>query len=189
MDKKIKVLGFAGSLRKHSFNRALLRTAVELKSDLMEVEIFELNEIPMYNGDVEKEGIPESVKIFREKISGSDSLLIASPEYNYSFTGVLKNAIDWASRSYPTEVSPLHQKPYSIMGASGGMGGTIRSQMHFRQVGAHINMFALNKPEVYVTFASKKFNEANELTDEQTRAHLKKFLEAFYEWTIQFRNS
>ncbi|MBK8551455.1 MAG: NAD(P)H-dependent oxidoreductase [Ignavibacteria bacterium] len=188
MDKKIKVLGFAGSLRKHSLNRALLRTAVESKPDQMDIEIFELNDIPLYNGDVEKEGIPDSVKIFREKISESDSLLIASPEYNYSFTGVLKNAIDWASRSYPTEISPLHKKPYSIMGASGGMGGTIRSQMHFRQVGAHIDMYAMNKPEVYVTFASKKFNESGELNDEPTREHLKKFLASFYDWTMRFRD-
>ncbi|MEP7145960.1 MAG: NADPH-dependent FMN reductase [bacterium] len=183
MDKKINVLGFSGSLRKHSYNSSLLRAASELKPDEMEIEIFELNDIPFYNEDVDNAGAPDSVKLFKEKIAAANSLLIASPEYNYSFTGVLKNAIDWASR--PPSNSPLTKKPYAIMGVSGGTSGTIRSQMHFRQVGAADNMIAMNKPEVYVALAKQKFNEKGDLTDEPTREHLKTFLKSFYEWTIK----
>lgn len=182
MNKKIKVLGFAGSLRNHSHNLMLLKAAVELKPEEMDIEIFSLNDIPLYNEDIEKEGIPESVKIFKQKIEESDSLLIASPEYNYSFTGVLKNAIDWASRT-PAN-SPLIKKPYALMGVSGGGSGTMKSQMHFRQVAVFNNMIGMNKPEVYVTFGKSKFSEAGELTDEPTREHLKKFLSAFFEWSV-----
>lgn len=185
MNEKIKVLGFAGSLRKQSYNRSLLKAAVELKPENMEIEIFDLKDIPLYNEDVEKAGIPDSVKAFKERIAASDSLLIASPEYNYSITGVLKNAIDWASRTPKT--SPLQKKPYAIMGASSGMSGTIKSQMHLRQVGVFNNMFAMNKPEVYLTLAKQKFNEKGELIDDSTREHLKTFLEEFYRWTSKFK--
>lgn len=186
MEDKIKVLGIAGSLRKNSYNKSLLKAAIELKPDKMEIEIYELNEIPLYNEDVEKAGLPESVRIFKEKIADADSLLIASPEYNYSVSGVLKNAIDWASRTPKT--SPLQKKPYAIIGASSGMSGTIKAQMHLRQIGVFNNMFAMNKPEVYVTLAKQKFSEKGELTDEPTREHLKKFLEEFYNWTIRFKS-
>jgi chromate reductase len=186
MGEKIKVLGIVGSLRKHSYNRSLLKAALELKPQNMEIEIFDLKDIPLYNEDVEMEGPPEPVKIFKEKIANSDSLLISSPEYNYSVSGVLKNAIDWASRTPKT--SPLQKKPFAIMGASAGMSGTIKAQMHLRQIGVFNNMFAMNKPEVYMTFAKQKFNEKGELTDEPTREHLKSFLNEFYKWTIQFKS-
>ncbi|MEO8209750.1 MAG: NADPH-dependent FMN reductase [bacterium] len=186
MNEKIKVLGIAGSLRNKSYNRSLLHAAIKLRPENMEIEIFDLKDIPMYNEDVEKEGLPDSVKEFKEKIAVSDSLLIASPEYNYSIPGVLKNAIDWASRTPKT--SPLQKKPYAIIGASSGMSGTIKSQMHFRQVGVFNNMFAMNKPEVYITLAKQKFNERLELTDEPTIEHLKKFLEEFYLWTNKYKS-
>ncbi len=182
MSEKIRVLGISGSLRLKSHNTALLESAKVLSPENMEIEIFSLKDIPLYNEDVEKEGLPESVKMFKDKIASSDSMLIASPEYNYSFTGVLKNAIDWASR--PASDSPLKKKPYAIMGVSGGNSGTIRSQLHFRQVAFHNDMAAMNKPEVYVTNGRSKFNENNELTDELTILHLTKFLKSFYEWTI-----
>lgn len=185
-ENKIKILGFAGSLRKKSYNQALLRAASELKPEMMELEIFHLDDIPMYNEDLEKEGIPEPVKIFKDRIAASDSLLISTPEYNYSVPGVLKNAIDWASRTPST--SPLQKKTYALMGVSSGMSGTMKAQMHMRQIGVFNNMFAMNKPEVYVTFAKQKFNEKGELTDEPTREHLKKFLAEFYEWTIKAKN-
>lgn len=182
MSVKIKVLGISGSLRIKSHNTALLESAIVLKPENMEIEIFSLKDIPLYNEDVEKAGLPESVKIFKDKIANADSLLIASPEYNYSFTGVLKNAIDWASRT-PSD-SPLKRKPYAIVGVSGGNGGTIRSQMHFRQVAFHNDMAGMNRPEVYVTNGRSKFNENNELTDEPTIVHLRKFLTAFFDWTM-----
>lgn len=186
MNENIKVLGISGSLRKHSYNTALLRACIELKPENIEIEIYGLNDIPLYNEDLEKEGIPESVKAFREKIAGSNSLLISTPEYNYSVTGVLKNAIDWASR--PANASVLNKKPFAMMGVSGGISGTIRSQMHLRQIAVFGNMFAMNVPQVYIQLGKQKFNEKGELTDEPTREHLKKFLIAFYEWTIKFKS-
>jgi len=179
--EKIKVLGFAGSLRTKSHNRFLLNEAKKLKPDNMEIELFDLMEIPLYNGDIEKEGIPESVKLFNEKLSEADSLLIASPEYNNSFTGVLKNAIDWASRGGMK--SPLNKKPYALMGVSGGLSGTLMSQMNFRQVGVSVNMRGMNSPGVYIRSGSEKFNSEGEITDEHTKEVVRKFLTAFYEWT------
>lgn len=180
LNKKImKILGISGSLREKSHNTALLKAAQELKPENMEIEIYSLKDLPLYNSDLEKPEFPESVIRFKELISESDALLIATPEYNYSFTGVLKNAIDWASR--PSSQSLLKKKPYALMGVSGGMSGTIRSQMHFRQVAAHLDMTALNKPEVYIPFGGKKFDEHGNLTDEATRDHLQKFLNAFRE--------
>jgi len=183
MSEVIKVLGIAGSLRKHSNNMSLLKAAAELKPENMEIEIFGLADIPFYNQDLDKGNLPESVRIFKEKITAASSLLIASPEYNHSITGVLKNAVDWAST--PSSNSPLNKKPYAVMGVSGGASGTIRSQMHFRQIAAENNMFGMNKPEIYLTMGKSKFNENDELTDEPTRERLKKFLEAFYDWTIR----
>ncbi|MEO6695909.1 MAG: NAD(P)H-dependent oxidoreductase [Ignavibacteria bacterium] len=184
MSEKIKVLGISGSLRKHSKNMALLRASVELNPENMEIEIFGLEDIPFYNQDLDNEdNLPKAVQMFKEKITASHSLLIASPEYNHSVTGILKNAIDWASTPYSN--SPLNKKPYAVMGVSGGASGTIRSQLHFRQIAAENNMFGMNKPEIYVTMGKSKFNEKDELTDEPTRERLKKFLEAFYEWTLR----
>lgn len=175
----MKILGISGSLRDKSHNTALLKAAQELQPENMEIEIYSLKDLPLYNSDLEKPEFPESVLRFKEKISEADALLIAAPEYNYSFTGVLKNAIDWASR--PPAESPLRKKPYALMGVSGGTSGTIRSQMHFRQVATHLDMKSLNKPEVYVQFGGKKFDENGNLIDEATREHLKKFLHAFEE--------
>lgn len=185
MAETVKVLGFSGSLRKKSHNSSLLRAAQELKPESMVIEIFELSDIPMYNTDVENSGEPDAVSLFKNKIAESDSLLIASPEYNTSVTGILKNAIDWASR--PPSDSVLNMKPYAIMGVSGGMTGAQRSQSHFRQIASFCNMFGMNKPEVYVAFGKNKFNEKGELTDDPTREHLKKFLAAFYEWTVRLK--
>jgi len=179
---KIKILGIAGSLRKDSLNKSLLKAAVELKPDYMEIEIFDISEIPLYNEDVQTNGDPETVKLFKQKIAKADALLIATPEYNYSIPGVLKNAIDWASR--PVTDSPLNGKPLAIMGAGGRM-GTVRAQAHLRQAAIFTNMLALNKPEVLVATAREKFDKDGKLTDERTRTQLKKLLDAFAEWIIQ----
>ena len=127
MITKIKVLGFAGSLRKGSYNRALLRAAVELAPEAMEITLFDLAMIPLYNQDVEDEGDPEPVKAFKHAIGDADALLICTPEYNFSIPGVLKNALDWASR--PAKATPLYGKPVTVMGASTGAFGTARCQM------------------------------------------------------------
>ena len=183
--KNLHVLGFSGSLRQGSFNAALLRGAVELSPEGLTLEIFDLASIPLFNVDLETSGIPEAVKIFKHRIAAADALLIATPEYNYSIPGVLKNAIDWASRT-PKD-SPLNGKPLAIMGASAGGSGTMRAQMHLRQVCVFTNMFPLNRPEIYVMRAAEKFDAQGRLTDEPTRQRVRELLVALRDWTHRLR--
>ncbi len=162
MARDIQVLGFAGSLRKGSYNRALLRAAEELLPSGMRLETFDLAPIPLYDEDVKQQGFPEPVQRFREAIRKADALLIATPEYNYSAPGVLKNALDWASR--PPE-QPFAGKPVAIMGATTSLWGTVRAQLHLRQSFVAVNMHALNKPEVLIANAKDKFDAEGKLTD------------------------
>jgi chromate reductase, NAD(P)H dehydrogenase (quinone) len=181
---KVNVLGIGGSLRKGSYNRALLRAAQELAPDGMEIHIFDtqtLASIPTFNEDVRQQGEPETVEIFKQEISRADALLFAIPEYNFSISGVLKNAIDWASR--PANGSPLDGKPVALMGASTGMSGTVRAQMHFRQVCVFTNMFPLNKPQVFVANAAERFNPEGRLIDEKSRKFVRLLTQALLEWT------
>jgi len=181
--EKIKVLGIAGSLRKGSYNRALLRAAQEVAPHDMEIKIFDnqtLKRIPTYNEDVRTLGEPETVEIMKREIDHVDALLFAIPEYNYSMSGVLKNAIDWVSR--PPNESPLDGKPIAIMGASVGLSGTTRAQMHFRQLCVFTNMLPLNKPQVMVPRAADKFSSDGILKDEDTRDHVRLLTKALLEW-------
>ena len=186
MDKKLKILAIPGSLRKGSYNKKLLNAAIELKPDSLEIDVYELNEIPMFNSDVEKEGIPDVVENFKQKIKEADGILIAAPEYNFSITGALKNAIDWASRMPAT--SPMLKKPVAIMGGSAGNGGTIRAQDHLRQILSHSNMMDMKRPGVYVTKIHEKFDENGKLTDEPLKAQLQKFMSSFENWIKIFNN-
>lgn len=178
---EIHILGFAGSLRKGSYNRAALRAAEELLPEGVSLETFDLSPIPLYNGDVEDAGIPEPVKRFKERIAAADALLIVTPEYNYSLPGVLKNAIDWASR--PIGQNSLSGKPLGMMGASIGLNGTVRAQLHLRQVAVFTNMYPINKPEVFIRQAANKFDEQGYLTDDDLRAQIRALLESLAEWT------
>lgn len=180
MTTSITVLGFAGSLRKNSYNRAALRVAVELAPPGMTIETFDLRPIPLYDADVEAAGLPEPVQRFRNRIAAADALLIATPEYNYSMPGVLKNAIDWASR--PPD-QPMNGKPIAIMGASIGYFGAGRAQYHLRQTCVFVNMLPLNKPEVFIPLAQQKFDAEGRLTDEHARKAIQTLLEALGEWT------
>jgi chromate reductase len=182
----MNVLGFAGSLRHGSYNRALLREALDLAPEGMRIEIFDLTPIPLYNQDTDLNGWrPESVEIFKQKIRDADALLIATPEYNYSVSGVLKNAIDWASR--PARGSPLDGKPIALMGASGGDSGTARAQLALRQSFVFTNSPVLLKPEVLLRRARERFDEDLRLRDEQTRDFVRQLLEALVEWTVKLR--
>jgi chromate reductase len=184
MTAPIRVLGFAGSLRKGSFNRGLLRAAAEMLPDGMSLDIYDLSAVPVYNADVEALGIPDVVQDFQRRIEEADALLVATPEYNYSMPGVLKNAIDWASRpSSVRPVQPFDGKPVAIMGASPGMMGSGRAQYHLRQTCVFLNMLALNKPEVFVPVAQTKFDAEGRLTDERARTVIRQLLESLAAWT------
>src|SRR6266446_4606888 len=182
----LRVLGVAGSLRRGSFNRALLRAATELAPDGMAITIFDgLAAIPPYNADVEAEGDPPPVAAWKSAIAAADALLIATPEYNYGVPGVLKNAIDWASR--PPGKSVLNGKPAAIVGASMGQGGTIRAQLQLRQAFLFTEVYALLKPEVAIPRCQEKFAGEGRLIDEATRGHVRKLLEALRDWTLRLQ--
>jgi chromate reductase len=175
MDKEVNILGIAGSLRKDSYNRALLRAANELVQKEAGLEIFDLEGIPSFNQDLE-ENIPERVREFKQKIRASDAILIATPEYNYSVPGVLKNAIDWASR--PPGDNAFAGKPVAVMSVYTGMLGGARAQYHLRQIFVATDMRPLNRPEVFVASASQKFDANGRLTDEITKKFVAQLLEA-----------
>jgi chromate reductase, NAD(P)H dehydrogenase (quinone) len=175
------VCGIAGSLRRGSYNRALLRAARELSPEGMEVRIFDrLAEIPLYNQDVEAEGDPESVQALKRAIAEAGALLIATPEYNHGVPGVLKNAIDWASR--PPRKSVLGGKPAAIFGASPGITGSARAQTQLRQAFVFTDTPTLTQPEILVYRAHEKFDEQGRLTDEKTREFVGKLLHRLADW-------
>ena len=180
----LRVLGFAGSLRAGSYNRALLRAAGELAPDGMRIDVHDLIDIPLYNGDVEAEGDPAPVAAFKDAIREADALLIACPEYNHGTPGVLKNAIDWASR--PPRGSPLNGKRAGIIGASPGMVGSARGQSQLRQAFGFTNTYAMLQPEVLVARAHEKFDDAGRLADGTTRKFLGQYLAAFRDWLRRF---
>ncbi|MBE2270271.1 MAG: NAD(P)H-dependent oxidoreductase [Anaerolinea sp.] len=177
MRQPIHVLGFAGSLRRGSYNRALLQAADALLPDGMTLETFDLSPIPLYNDDVRASGFPTAVQEFRERIKAADALLIATPEYNYSVSGVLKNALDWASRPDANKHVPLKNKPTAIMGASSGMFGTVRAQMHLRQIFVYTDTPLVSQPQVLLANAKDKFDANLHLIDEDSRGFLRGLLE------------
>ena len=180
----VKILGISGSLRAGSFNTAALHAAAELAPAGMSIEVFPLADLPLYNEDLRAQGFPAPVQHLRAAIKAADGLLIATPEYNYSISGVLKNAIDWASR--PPE-QPFDGKPIAIMGAGPGALGTARAQYHLRQCFIFLNGHVLNRPEVMIAAAGTKFDSAGKLTDQTTRDFLATMLVAFKAWTERLR--
>jgi chromate reductase len=166
MDTPITVLGICGSLRKLSINRGLLRAARELAPEGVSIETFDLLGIPPFNQDDEATP-PALVTEFKARIRAADAILFATPEYNYSIPGVLKNAIDWASRPYGD--SAWTGKPAAIMGASPGMQGTARAQYHLRQCFVFLDMHAVNRPEALISLAGQRFDAEGNLTDAKSR--------------------
>ena len=175
----LRVVGIAGSLRQGSYNRALLNAAQELEPDGMHIEAFDLEPIPMFNQDLEGEHLPMPVRVWRETLSAADALLIATPEYNHGVPGVLKNALDWASRP-PHQ--PLDALPVAIMGATPSMWGTARGQAQLRQTLVYPNARPMSQPEVLIAEAHQKFSPEGRLTDAEMRQSLHVFLEAFLDW-------
>ena len=181
----LRVLGIAGSLRAGSFNRMLLRAAAELAPAGMEIRSFDIAPFPLYNADVEAQGDPEPVAALKAAIRDADALLVATPEYNFGVPGVLKNAVDWASR--PPDKTPLRGKPAAIMGASPGATGTARAQLQLRQAFVFTQTPAVLAPEVLVARAHEKFDKEGRLTDEPTRGFVRKLLLALQDWTLRLR--
>ena len=169
------ILGISGSLRQSSLNTAALRACTSLLPEGVTFSLADLSEIPLYNEDIRTQGLPSSVQQLREQIKAADAIVIATPEYNYSFPGVLKNAIDWASR--PPD-QPFDGKPIALMGATPGGLGTSRAQYHLRQVFIYLNGHVLNRPEVMISAAPTKFDNDGKLTDESTVENLRKLLAA-----------
>jgi chromate reductase, NAD(P)H dehydrogenase (quinone) len=180
----VSVLGICGSLRKASFNLAALKTAIELKPPGMEVTVADISQIPLYNEDVRTKGFPPPVETLRQQVKAADAVLFACPEYNYSMSGVLKNAIDWASR--PPD-QPFAGKPCAILGAAAGMAGGARAQGDLRRSMVFLDMHPLNKPEVLIFQAHTKFDANGALTDDVARGLIGDLMKALLAWTRQLR--
>jgi chromate reductase, NAD(P)H dehydrogenase (quinone) len=184
MGNKVRILGIAGGLRKDSYNKAALRAAVELVPEGAEIEIFDLDGIPGFNQD-EEQNPPAKIVELKQKIRDADAVLFVTPEYNYSVPGVLKNAIDWASRPYG--MSAWDGKPAAIMGATIGTGGTARAQYHLRQMMVFLNMFPINRPEVMIMNAAERFDGDGNLTHEKTRDFIRDLLQSLVDWTMRIK--
>jgi chromate reductase, NAD(P)H dehydrogenase (quinone) len=180
MDKKLRILGIAGSLRKGSYNASALRAAIELAPEGVEIEMYDLGGLPFFNQDHEKYP-PAEVTEFKQKIREADAIIFSTPEYNYSIPGVLKNAIDVASRPYGD--SAWDGKPALIMGASVGNIATARAQYDLRKMMVFLNMFPINRPEVMIGTAQDKFDADGNLTDDTTRKIIAQAVEALAAWT------
>ena len=181
-DPDIRVLGICGSLRKASFNMAALRAAIAMKPAGMSVTVADISQIPPYNEDVRVAGFPPTVETLRQQIAAADALLFACPEYNYSMSGVLKNAIDWASR--PPD-QPFAGKPCAIIGAAAGMAGSARAQYDLRRSCVFLDMHPLNKPEVLIGQAQTKFDAEGNLLDEVAKNLIRDLMAALVGWTRQ----
>jgi chromate reductase len=179
MMAELKVLGICGSLRKGSFNMAALRACSELLPPGMTLKITSIADIPMYNQDVFDAGLPEPVKRIRAEIAAADGLLLASPEYNFSVSGALKNVIDWGSRA-PNQV--FLEKPVAIFSATGGPLGGARVQYDLRRILGQLVAHVQPKPEVFIGAAQSKFDGQGKLTDEMTRKFLTELLAGFKVW-------
>ena len=178
--RAIRVLGICGSLRKGSYNMAALRAALDLKPPGMTIEIADISQFPLYNEDVRAQGFPPPVEKLRQQIRAADALLFACPEYNYSMSGVLKNAIDWGSR--PPD-QPFAGKPAAIMGAAAGMAGGARAQGDLRRSCVFLDIHPINKPEVLIGQAQAKFDADGNLIDEAAQQFIRDMLMALESWT------
>ncbi len=172
-------LGISGSLRRQSLNTAALRACTQLLPPGVTMALADISAIPLYDEEIREQGLPAAVQTFREQILKADAILIATPEYNYSIPGVLKNAIDWASRP-PSQ--PFEGKPIALISASPGGFGGARAQYHLRQVFIYLNGLMLNRPEAMISAAHTKFDAQGNLTDSAAADQLKALLAALADW-------
>ena len=180
MNQPIRILGIAGSLRRKSYNRAALRAAQQLAPEDAVIDIFELDGIPVFSEDDERQP-PVKIVELKKRIREADAILFVTPEYNYSIPGGLKNAIDWASRPYGDNA--WNGKPVAVMGAPLGMLGTARAQYHLRHVFVFLNMLAINQPEVMIANAGQNFDAEGNLTNETTKNQIRQLLANLVGWT------
>ena len=176
----------SGSLRSGSYNTAALRAAAELAPEGITIVEEGIADIPLYNEDVKAAAFPAAVVRLQHAIASADAVLIATPEYNYSVPGVLKNAIDWVSRTDP---QPFADKPVAIMGASPGALGTARAQYDLRRMFVYLDAHLLNKPEVMISAAHTRFDADGRLTDQATRKFVASLLTALRDWTHRLQAS
>ena len=179
----MKIIGISGSLREGSFNTRLLRCAQSLFPTDVDLDIFNISDIPLYNGDLDGETKPEAVHALLNSLAECDGLLLATPEYNYSISGVLKNVIDWASR--PAYQSVLANKPAAIVSASKGPAGGARAQSQLRHVlGATLTVVYPSR-EYLLPGAGNAFDELGQLKEEDNRRRLERYLLGFCEWAAK----
>jgi chromate reductase len=181
--KSVKILGIAGSLRKASYNKSLLHEALVLLPENVELEIFDIEGIPLFNQDLVNSP-PDCIKELKTKVGYADAIIFATPEYNFSIPGVLKNVVDWVSRA--NGENSWQGKPVAIMSASTGLIGGERAQLHLRQCFVYLDMHAVNRPEVIVAQAAQKIDNNGNLTDEHTKEKIKELLVALVELTKRF---
>jgi chromate reductase, NAD(P)H dehydrogenase (quinone) len=179
----LRVIGIAGSLRAASYNRALLSAARDLAPPELIIEVRELKDLPLFNEDLERDGVPVAVGELRRAVRSADGLLLVTPEYNHGVPGVLKNAVDWLSQ--PLRQSALEGKPTALMGASTGLAGTARSQSQLRQAFVLTNSPVMQQPEVLVARAHEKFDAMGRLTDQPTHQFVCLFLTRLAQWLAQ----
>jgi chromate reductase len=184
MTDTVRILGISGSLRKASYNTALLRAAIAVAPEGTHVEVADISAIPLYDGDVHAKGLPAPVVTFREQIARADALLIVTPEYNFSIPRVLKNAIDWASRP---PAQPFAGKALAIMGASPTLSGTMRAQYHLRQTAVFLDMHPINKPEVFLRNAQDAFDAEGKLVNAETAKGVDLMWKALVPWALRLK--
>jgi chromate reductase, NAD(P)H dehydrogenase (quinone) len=173
------IVVFVGSLRKESFNRKMANALRELAPAALQLEIVEIGQLPLYNQDLDSDP-PAPWKALRDRVRKADGVIFVTPEYNRSVPGVLKNAIDVASRPYGQ--SAWDKKPAAVVSVSPGAIGAFGANHHLRQSLVFLNMPAMQQPEAYVGGADKLFDAGGKLTNDGTRSFLAKFLEAFARW-------
>ena len=179
----MNIVGFAGSLRRASWNTALLQNAAKLMPEGADLHILSIDDIPLYSEDVEAEGIPDAVVVLKDRIADADGLVIATPEYNGGIPGVAKNVIDWASRPMADQARVLLGKPVALMGATPGAMGTAFSQSAWTQVLRTLRMSLYTRGgSMMLSRAYEQFDADGNLTDEKLRERLREFVDGFVDW-------
>jgi chromate reductase, NAD(P)H dehydrogenase (quinone) len=182
----MKILGITGSLRARSYNGFALKALGECMPDGLRLQVASLAEIPLYNGDLEEQGIPPAVQRLAREVAQADGLVFASPEYNFSISGVLKNAIDWLSRTKP---QPFKDKPVALVSASAGPVGGARHQYELRKVLGCLEAHVLTRPEIFIGSCQEKFDLQGHLIDPKALSLMSEQMRAFEQWIQRLRPS